>query len=290
MNALYTVAGITKQGFYKRLKSEGNKIMRQFRVEDLVKEVRKDHPRMGSRPMYYKLKIKEMGINKFENIISESGLGVRQKRKRIITTLSNPYHKHYPNLTYGKKLTDVNQLWVTDITYLPGARDTYYISMMQDVYSRRILGFCANDNMFAEKNVMVLDQSMELRGIKNYYWTLMHHSDKGSQFTCNEYLEKLKSAEIIVSMANNSLENPYSERLNGIIKNDYLAYFDIFNLTSLIKALEKTVWLYNHKRPHSELGYLTPVDYENYLKTLNPNKRKTMILYDFNEKSNKNFK
>ena len=142
--------------------------------------------------------------------------------------------------------------------------------------------------MYAENNVMVLDQSMELRGITRYYWTLMHHSDKGSQFTCNEYQGRLKSAEITTSMASNSLENPYSERLNGIIKNDYLAYFDIYNLKSLIKALERAVWLYNQKRPHSELGYLTPVDYENQIRTLNPNKRKTMILYDFNDKSNKN--
>ena len=261
--------------------------MKQNIVEDIVREVRKDHPRMGSRPMHHKLKVKEMGINKFETIVSDAGLGVRQKKKRIITTRSNPNHKHYPNLTYGKKLTDVNQLWVTDITYWPGAKDTYYISMMQDVYSRRILGFCAENNMFAENNILVLKQSMELRGVNKYYWRLMHHSDKGSQFTCNEYLKKLDAAEIAISMASNSIENPYSERLNGIIKNDYLAYYDIFNLNSLIRALKRTVWLYNHTRPHSELGYLTPVDYEKHIRLINQNKKTIMTLYDFNEKSNK---
>lgn len=284
MNALYFIAGISKQAFYKSLRTEQVNTALRFKVEDIVKEVRKDHPRMGSRPMFYKLRIKEMGINKFENVVRESGLGVRQKKRRIITTRSNPNHKHYPNLTYGKRLTGVNQLWVSDITYWPRAADTYYITMMQDVYSRRILGYHADDNMYAENNLKVLEQSMELRGISKYHEDLIHHSDKGSQFTCKEYEKRLITAEIDISMARNSLENPYAERLNGIIKNDYLVYEQIFNLLSLLESLKKVVWLYNNQRPHSELEYMTPIEYENHI--IKTNNRKEMILYDFNDKSN----
>lgn len=283
MNALYIIAGISKQAFYKSLKQEELKAIVRFKMEKIVREVRKDHPRMGSRPMHYKLEIKEMGINKFEKIVRESGLGVKLKKRRIITTYSNPHHHHYPNLTYGKKLNGINQLWVSDITYWLGPKDTYYITLMQDVYSRRILGYHANDNMYAENNLNVLEQSIRIR-CKRKYHDLIHHSDKGSQYTCLEYEKRLNKAEIDISMARNSLENPYAERLNGIIKNDYLAYEHIFNLTSLCKALRRVVWLYNYHRPHSELDYLTPVEFESHILQVNPEKRKEMILYDFNDK------
>lgn len=284
MNALYTIAGISKQGFYKSITKEVKDITLRYRVADIVKEVRKDHPRMGSRPMYYKLGIREMGINKFEKIVRESGLGVTQKKRRIITTQSNPNHHHYPNLTYGKKLNGINQLWVSDITYWPMEDETYYLTLMQDVYSRRILGYHADANMFAENNIKVLEQSMGLRGKRKYNLELIHHSDKGSQYTCKEYEKRLITAEIDISMAKNSLENPYAERLNGIIKNDYLAYENIFNLSSLYQALEKVVWLYNNQRPHSELEFLTPVEFENLITRIEPSERKTLILYDFHDK------
>jgi transposase InsO family protein len=283
MNELYYIAGISKQAFHKSLKQEEIKSIRRCKIEDIVREVRKDHPRMGSRPMYYKLRIKEMGINKFEKIIKEAGLGVKQKKMRVITTQSNPYHNHYPNLTYGIKLNSINQLWVSDITYWLGEYDTYYITLMQDVYSRRILGYHADDNMYAENNLKVLEQSIKIRGISKYQ-VLIHHSDKGSQYTCREYERRLNKAEIDISMANNSIENPYAERLNGIIKNDYLAYEHIFDLSSLCIALKRVVWLYNYQRPHSELEYMTPVEFEKHILQVNLEKRKEMILYDFNDK------
>jgi putative transposase len=284
MVALYGVAGISKQGFYKSLKGEEKKIRIMFKVEDKIKTIRKDHPRMGSRPLYHKLRVKEVGINKFENIVQESGLGIKQKKKRIITTISNPNHPRYPNLTYGLKLNGINQLWASDITYWLGEYETYYIILLQDVYGRRILGSHADDNMYAENNLKVLEQSMQLRGINKYQEQLIHHSDKGSQYTSNDYIGKLNTAKIRISMARNSIENPYVERLNGIIKNDYLAYENIYDLSSLQKALKKVVWLYNNERPHSELNYMTPVEFENAIATIEPEKRKEMILYDFSDK------
>jgi len=99
------------------------------------------------------------------------------------------------------------------------------------------------------------------------------------------YEKRVNTAEINISMARNSLENPYAERLNGIIKNDYLAYEQICNVSSLYESLNKAVWLYNHQRPHSELDYMTPVEFEEQISRIEPNKRKEMILYDFSDKS-----
>jgi transposase InsO family protein len=282
MNSVYAVAGISKQWFYKKLRHEEKEWTRRERIEEMVREVRKNHPRMGSRPMYYKLGIKGVGINKFERIMSEIGLGIRRKKRRIITTHSNPFQKHYPNLTYGKKLNGINQLWVSDITYWVGLRETYYITMMQDVYSRRLLGYNASNNMYTENNVNVLIQSMQIRKLSRYE-DLVHHSDKGSQYGSGEYINKLEKAGIDISMAGNSIENPYAERLNGIIKNDYLDFEQIFDLASLNKALDRAVWLYNYERPHSELKYMTPIEYEGQLVKLNLIERPQMTLFDFRE-------
>jgi transposase InsO family protein len=282
MQSVYEVAGISRQGFYKKLRHEEKEWTRRERIEEMVREVRKDHPRMGSRPLYYKLGIKGVGINKFERIMSEIGLGIRRKKRRIITTHSNPFQKHYPNLTYGKKLNGINQLWVSDITYWVGLRETYYITMMQDVYSRRLLGYYASNNMYTENNVNVLIQSMHIRKLSRYE-DLVHHSDKGSQYGSGEYINKLEKAGIDISMARNSIENPYAERLNGIIKNDYLDYKQIFDLASLNKALDHAVWLYNYERPHSELKYMTPIEYEGQLAKLNLVERIQMTLFDFRE-------
>ena len=196
MKELYLIAGISKQAFHKRIKRAELKTISMSKIEVIVRDLRKDHPRMGSRPMYHKLRIKEMGINKFENIIKESGLGLKQKKRRITTTHSDPYHKHYPNLTYGIKLNGINQLWVSDITYWLGEIDTYYITLIQDVYSRRILGYHADDNMYAENNLKVLKQSINTRGI-NKYKGLIHHSDKGSQYYAKNTKESLMMQQSI---------------------------------------------------------------------------------------------
>jgi transposase InsO family protein len=94
----------------------------------------------------------------------------------------------------------------------------------------------------------------------------------------------LQKANITISMAGNSLENPYAERLNGIIKNDYLKYYDTSSFARLCKSLDRAVWLYNNEKPHSELDYMTPVKFEETVMKQNKNERKTIVLYDFSNK------
>jgi Transposase and inactivated derivatives len=285
MRQLYETAGISKQGFHQGCIQKGREEYSYQRLIEMVKEVRKEHPRMGARPMYYKLNMQGIGINKFEKFISNQGLGIRKERKRVITTFSNHNMEKYQNLIYGLKLDNVNQLWSSDITYWITLKETYYITFIQDVYSRRILGYKVSNNMFTENNIEVLETSFKIRGLHKYNG-LIHHSDKGSQYCSRTYIKALKDASIKISMANNSIENGYSERLNGIIKNDYLCFMDVTTPTKLVKSLDKVVWLYNNERPHSELGYMTPVAYEKYLEQLTKDNRLILKLYDFKENSN----
>jgi putative transposase len=249
----------------------------------MVKSIRERHPMMGSRPLFYALQITGMGINRFERLISGSGLGIERKKLWIKTTNSNHNYYKYGNLTNGLVLNNIDQLWVSDITYWIEQGKHYYLLFILDVYCRQILGYTASENMYAVNNLKALEISFQKRG-KRQFEQLIHHSDKGSQYCSLDYVKALKKANISISMAGNSLENPYAERLNGIIKNDYLQYYDTSSFGKLCKSLDKVVWLYNNERPHSELGNITPVAFGNLVRQQNENERNKMVLHDFRNK------
>lgn len=280
MESVYEISGVSRQGYFQEKERSMQKESILGRTQEMVLQVRADHPKMGARPMHYMLNINMMGINKFEELISSLGLGIKRKRLWIKTTNSNHNYRTYGNLANGIVLDGINQLWVSDITYLIMQEKVYYIIFIQDVYSRAILGYSASDNMYTINNIWTLKMALKSRCAKAIPG-LIHHSDKGSQYCSNEYIKLMKSSGMKISMASNSLENPYAERLNGIIKNDYLVAYDNSTLSKLKKSLDRVVWLYNNERPHSELGYLSPAKYECKIANTAIGQRYKMELYDF---------
>jgi len=280
MESVYEISGLSRQGYFQEKKRGMQKESILERTQEMVIQVRADHPKMAARPMHYMLNIDMMGINKFENLISSLGLGIKRKKLWIKTTNSNHNYHTYGNLVNGMVLDGINQLWVSDITYLIGQEKVFYIIFVQDVYSRSILGYSASDNMYTINNIGTLKMAIKNRGEKAIPG-LIHHSDKGSQYCSNEYIKLMKNSGMKISMASNSLENPYAERLNGTIKNDYLVAYDTSTLGKLKKSLDKVVWLYNNERPHSELGYLSPAKYEDKIADISIGQRYKMELYDF---------
>jgi hypothetical protein len=283
MEMLYAVAGIRRQVYFRQYRQQFEQTFIETRTIEMVKAVRERHPSMGARPMFHVLKITSMGINRFERLVSASGLGIEQKRLWIKTTNSNHNYFKYSNLTNGLVLSDINQLWVSDITYWVDGQRHYYLLFILDVYSRLILGYTASENMYAVNNLKALAVSFRIRRMHRFE-QLIHHSDKGSQYCSLGYVKALEKAKITISMAGNSLENPYAERLNGIVKNDYLKHFDTGSFAKLRKALDRAVWLYNNERPHSELDYMTPLDFEKMVQQQSKNERKEMVLHDFRNK------
>ena len=161
--------------------------------------------------------------------------------------------------------------------------NVYYITFIEDVYSRRILGYCVSDNMLHQNNVKALQDSIALRDGVNLS-KLIHHSDKGSQYCSISYIDILIENKFKISMAGNSIENPYVERLNGIIKNDYLyPRKRSHDLKSLKREMDIVVKLYNEIRPHSELGGLTPLQFEIKQKSLFGKQMKEVELFDFKQ-------
>lgn len=283
IECLYSVSGIKRQVYFRQQKQQEHQSFIETRTIEMVKVIRERHPMMGARPLFYALKITDIGINRFERLISGSGLGIERKKLWIKTTNSNHNYYKYDNLTNGLVLNNIDQLWVSDITYWIEQGKHYYLLFILDVYCRQILGYTASENMYTINNLKALEISFQKRG-KRQFEQLIHHSDKGSQYCSLDYVKALKKAKISISMAGNSLENPYAERLNGIIKNDYLQYYDTSSFVKLGKSLDRVVWLYNNERPHSELYNMTPVAFGNLVRQQNEDERNKMVLYDFRNK------
>lgn len=232
---------------------------------------------MGSRVIYHQLKINTVGINKFEKIISENGLSVKIKRRRIITT-NGFYEPTDKNLINDLVLHGINQVIAGDITYLILKDKTYYIFTLKDMYSKRIIGLYGSDTMLARNAITTLKQAIKLRG--KSIFNCIHHSDAGSQYKSRAYKNVLQKHQLKMSIAENCLQNGMAEQLNGIIKNDYIDT-NIKSVKDLNKQLEKIKRLINEEKPVKELGYKTPVEFEQWLEhRVNAPKLK---LYDFNK-------
>ena len=289
MEKLYKIAGITRQGFHQKKRKREQDALFYQRLKESVIAIRKDHPRIGARKLFVVLDLKgKIGVNRFEKYLAGQGLGIQVKRSTQKTTNSNHAWQKYNNLLYGFKLTGANQVWASDITYYMSKDNVYYITFIEDLFSRRILAYSVSDNMLHDNNVKVLKKSLSVRKGSNLS-NLIHHSDKGSQYCSLNYIDILKSNNIKISMAENSMENGYVERLNGILKNDYLYPRNkAHDLKSLKRELDIVVKLYNEKRPHSELGNMSPKEFEEKQKSAENNKFET-VLFDFKKHNEDRF-
>jgi len=233
---------------------------------------------MGLRTIYETYQIEGIGRDAFISLGLRNGFRLRAVHKTVRTTFSVKSNR-YRNLLEGKVFTDVNQVWSSDITYFKIGEATYYIVFIMDVYSRRIVGYSVADNMRAEQNIRALQMALDLRGIDSYDQKLIHHSDKGSQYISNDYTDLLNNFGIQISMCDIVYENAHIERVNGIIKNQYLYRWEITTFNQLCKKLEDAVWAYNFEKPHRSLGKLTPVEFEESIKELVVEQRKELVIY-----------
>ena len=260
LNTLYATAGITKQGVakYEKAKAEFENKLQALLVEADI--LRREHPGCGVRKMYDTLKPKFIGRDRFIDLMMGLGYRIRRKKNYLRTTI--PAHYNYPNLIEGSIVTDVNLVWQSDLTFILVGRRYYYLVFILDIYSRRILGFQASDHMRTEANLQALRQALAIRKNQNLS-DLIHHSDRGSQYSSRAYTKLLKQQGILISMGAKATENAYAERINGTIKNEYLCYRQMETLADLKRELRKAVKHYNTVRIHNGLfGRMSPVEFE----------------------------
>jgi len=259
--------GITRQAYYQN-EWRGSKL--SIEEDILLKEVlkiRKAHKRMGTRKIYEKLhpfmlehQIK-MGRDALFDLLSSYHLLVRKRTRRIRTTQFSHWLRKYPNLIRGFVPTGPNQLWVSDITYWKINGGHLYISFITDAYSHKIVGYNVAESMEAIESIQSL--KMALSGLfmePDGHFQLFHHSDRGLQYCSFEYVKLLTDNDIRISMTENGdpLENALAERLNGILKDEYLNDNQITSLVQARKVLARAVCLYNEDRPHMSIGNLYP--------------------------------
>ena len=244
----------------------------------LMGQTREIHPGMGLRTMYGMLQPEDIGRDAFIALVLSEGFRLRSVEKKVRTTYSIKSNR-YTNLLVGKWFTDINQVWSSDITYLYCLGKFYYIVMIMDVYSRRIIGYSLADNMRAENNFAALKMALMFRGITNYYETLIHHSDKGSQYASDLYTQTLDDYGIAISMCDDVLENSHIERVNETIKNQYLNRMQINSEKELIQKVKAVMETYNNLRPHQSLNEMTPREFENLLLQIPIDQRIKMDIY-----------
>jgi len=213
---------------------------------------------MSARDIYIKLQPGCMGRDQFEKFCMESGYRIKRLRNYRVTTNSMGVTR-FPNMIKDIKVTHVNQVFVSDITYFDMGADTYYLTFIMDLYNREIVGWSASDNLRTESTTLpALHRLITERGRANIKGSIMH-SDGGGQYYSNEFKALTKSLETINSMTEEKVyENSHAERLNGIIKNNYLYPYSPTNMSSLKRLLDKAVLMYNTDKPHKALGKLTP--------------------------------
>jgi putative transposase len=266
--------GITRQAFYQHFWSQEFESVEQELVLQQVRLIRKDHRRMGTRKLYEMLdsfmiehQIK-MGRDALFDLLAMNNLLVRRKRRNVYTTNSFHWLRKYPNLIRDLTPTMSNQLWVSDITYLRTAQGFLYVSFITDVYSHKIVGYHLAPTLDAVETLQAL--KMAIDQLPSNYQNLIHHSDRGIQYCSSEYVSLLGKYGIGISMTENGdpLENAVAERINGIIKSEYLDHCIIKTEEQAKECLDRAVNLYNKERPHMSIGLLTPqVVHHSNLKT-----------------------
>lgn len=278
MSMIYLICNISKQGHHQAIIRLRNQFQKQGLYIRAMEEIREMHPGMGLRTMYEMLQPEGIGRDNFIALGLREGFRLQNKEKETRTTYSVKCHQ-YSNLLAGRRFTDVNQLWSSDITYFHCAGVFYYIVLVMDVYSRRIVGYSLANNMRAENNLAALRMGLTLRGITDYNQRLIHHSDKGSQYAADAYTQALEACGIRISMCDEVYENTHIERINGTIKNQYLERMSIKSYEELKKKLSQVIDTYNNHRPHQSLNKMTPFAYEQSLKQIPMDKRKKLEIY-----------
>lgn len=237
---------------------------------------------MGCRKIALKLKEKGFGRDKIETLLLSTGFKINYPPNYIKTTKSVGYNK-FPNLIEGLLVKGINQVVQTDITYFRMNGKFAYLVFIIDVYSRLIVGYHAGLTLEAEANMKALDMMIRLRGKKNLKG-LIHHSDKGSQYHSNPYLNKLWKLDVAISMCNAAWENAYTERINRTIKDEYLRHRGIDTLEKLRKHMDADIKAYNTQRPHWRLPkQMAPATFEKYVSNLEESMRPKMTIYKHNE-------
>jgi transposase InsO family protein len=257
--------GMSRQNYYAARRLRQRREIDESLIVELVRRERRVQPRLGGRKLLHLLRSEfseagvEIGRDRFFELLAESDLLVAPKPGVPRTTNSRHSLPVFGNLLAGKVFSAPNEAWVSDLTYIRTDDGFLYAALITDAYSRKIVGAHIGDSLEAEGCLLALDQA--LMGLPAGKQPI-HHSDRGCQYCCHEYVERLQARGVAISMTQvmHCYENAQAERVNGILKQEYELGRRFRTKEQARKAFDQAVWLYNHRRPHLGLNYRFPAD------------------------------
>lgn len=238
--------------------------MKQTRVKHLVDKERKLLPRVGTRKLHYLIKEEldrqgiRFGRDKLFDLMRLNDLQIKPRRRYVQTTMSKHWLRKWPNRIKNTSVTSIDEVWVSDITYLKTEEGNCYLNMITDAYSRKIVGYAVADNMETESMIEALRMAAANR--KNKDRPTIHHSDRGLQYCSKEYALLTSQNNIQLSMTENGdpYENALAERMNRTIKEEFGMDKILKNRQQIKELVAESILLYNQKRPHLALNMKTP--------------------------------
>jgi transposase InsO family protein len=256
---------MTRDAYYKHCKRQERRREREEQVVRLVKETRQELPRSGARKLLHELRPKleeqgcSIGRDALFSVLRTEDLLVKPRRKCPITTYSAHEYAVAPNRLREAVITGPAQAVAADITYLRLQAGFCYLFLLTDVYSRMIVGWHLSESLAHDGAVAALEMALRNNTLRP---GALHHSDRGAQYCCHEFMREAKDHGIVLSMtdANHCAQNALAERVNGILKDEFYIDLRFNSLAQARRAVANAILVYNTRRPHLSLDYKKPFD------------------------------
>jgi transposase InsO family protein len=271
MARLSGLFGVSRQAWYKAIARQEQVDFEEGIILHEVRRIREKMPKIGSKKLHHELQKRgiyerwsiKMGRDKLNELLCKYGLLSKKERKRAKTTDSNHPFRKYSDLLNGRVITGINQGWVSDITYIPIWNGFSYLSLITDVFSRKIVGWHLSADLSAKGCAEALKKAIaqpKRSKAKIDFEALIHHSDRGIQYCSHEYTGLLKAEKIRISMTQSGdpYDNALAERMNRIIKEEFLENRAFKSHQEAYRAIEQAIVIYNAQYPHGSLDYKTP--------------------------------
>ena len=257
--------GYTRQGHWRHLKEHYREEIDATALLGEVREIRKEMPRCGARKIQVLLEDRghRIGRDRLFALLRSSGMLVHRKHYRVVTTYSKHWMKKYANLVRDIVPDHPNHIWVSDITYIEvvesGSRYFLYLSLVTDAYTHEIVGYALHDTLDTDGPLKALRMALTEYGCDGVKG-LIHHSDRGCQYCCQDYVNELKAYGIQISMTDHGdpYENAVAERVNGILKTEWLYHTKLTSRRMANETIRHIVQVYNNERPHLSIDMRTP--------------------------------
>jgi len=258
--------GISRQAYYYKPIDKTEKINQDKTLCKMIEEIALKHPYYGHRRVTAALRRKDVTVNKKKvlKLMKRMGIQVKRRKKFAKTTDSSHNLRSYPNLIKDLKIKRIDQVWCSDITYIGLRYGFAYLAAIIDAFSRKAVGYCLARTLAAEISLNALKMAIRARNTDD----LIHHSDKGIQYCCTEYIKLLKKHNIKISMSakGNPTENAIAESFMGTLKIEEVYMWEYETYADVVERIPYFIEeVYNRKRLHSSIGYMPPEEFENKL-------------------------